>query len=164
MEVFCRKGVLKIFCKIHGKTPVLESLFFFEPQACNFIKKETLVQMFSCEFCEIFKNTFFHRTPLVAASMLLIVAYIRAIWRTYQPKPPQKSIKTHPKKILIFPEMELSSSNIKKILIFSQKKAFLILFSPSLKSKKIHPGKIYYTSGNKNSETETPKSFFYFRR
>ena len=23
--------------------------------------------MFSCEFCEIFKNTFFHRTPLVAA-------------------------------------------------------------------------------------------------
>ena len=24
--------------------------------------------MFSCEFCEIFKNTFFHRTPPVAAS------------------------------------------------------------------------------------------------
>ena len=29
------------------------------PQACNFIKKETLAQVFSCEFCEIFKNTFF---------------------------------------------------------------------------------------------------------
>ena len=29
------------------------------PEACNFIKKETLVLMFSCEFCEIFKNTFF---------------------------------------------------------------------------------------------------------
>ena len=28
-------------------------------QACNFIKKEILAQMFSCEFCEIFKNTFF---------------------------------------------------------------------------------------------------------
>ena len=27
--------------------------------ACNFIKKETLAQVFSCEFCEIFKNTFF---------------------------------------------------------------------------------------------------------
>ena len=25
--------------------------------------------MFSCEFCEIFKNTFFYRTPLVAASV-----------------------------------------------------------------------------------------------
>ena len=33
-------------------------------QACNFIKKESLAQVFSCEFCEISKNTFFHRTPL----------------------------------------------------------------------------------------------------
>ena len=33
------------------------------------LKKETLVQVFSCEFCEISKNTFFHRTPLVAASV-----------------------------------------------------------------------------------------------
>ena len=38
------------------------------PQACNFIKKETLAQVFSCEFCEISKNTFSYRTPLVAAS------------------------------------------------------------------------------------------------
>ena len=29
------------------------------PQACNYIKKETFVQVFSCEFCEIFKNMFF---------------------------------------------------------------------------------------------------------
>ena len=29
-----------------------------EPRACNVIKREALVQMFSCEFCEIFKNTF----------------------------------------------------------------------------------------------------------
>ena len=28
-------------------------------EACNFIKKETLAQLFSCEFCEISKNTFF---------------------------------------------------------------------------------------------------------
>ena len=27
-------------------------------QACNFIKKETLAQVFSCEFYEISKNTF----------------------------------------------------------------------------------------------------------
>ena len=39
--------------------------------ACNFIKKEALTQMFSCEFCEISKNTFFHRTPPVAASELV---------------------------------------------------------------------------------------------
>ena len=30
-----------------------------EPQACNFIKKETLALMFLCEFGEMFKNTFF---------------------------------------------------------------------------------------------------------
>ena len=29
------------------------------PEACNFIKKETLAQSFSCKFCEIFKNIFF---------------------------------------------------------------------------------------------------------
>ena len=27
--------------------------------ACHFIKKETLAQMFSCEFCEISKSTLF---------------------------------------------------------------------------------------------------------
>ena len=39
--------------------------------ACNFFKKETLTQVFSCEFCEISKNTFSHRTPPVAASAIL---------------------------------------------------------------------------------------------
>ena len=29
------------------------------PEACNFIKKDTLEQVFSCEFCEISKKTFF---------------------------------------------------------------------------------------------------------
>ena len=32
------------------------------PEAYNFIKKETLAQVYSCEFCETFKNTFY-RTP-----------------------------------------------------------------------------------------------------
>ena len=36
---------------------------------CNFIKKETLAQVFSCEFGETFKNTFSYRTPPVAASV-----------------------------------------------------------------------------------------------
>ena len=39
------------------------------PEACDFIKKETLAQILSCEFCEISKNTFSYRTPLVAASV-----------------------------------------------------------------------------------------------
>ena len=29
------------------------------PQACSFIKKETLAQVLSCEFCQISKNIFF---------------------------------------------------------------------------------------------------------
>ena len=55
-DVFCEKGVLRNFVKFGG--------------ACNFIKKETLTQVFSCEFCEISKNTFFYRTPLMAASVI----------------------------------------------------------------------------------------------
>ena len=42
------------------------------PEACNFIKIETLAKVFPCEFCEIYKNTFYYRTPLVAASGVLI--------------------------------------------------------------------------------------------
>ena len=38
------------------------------PQVCNFIKKEALAHVFSCEFCEISKNTFSYRTPPVATS------------------------------------------------------------------------------------------------
>ena len=41
-EVFCKKGILKNFAK-----------------ACNFRKKETLAQVFSCDFWEVFKNSFF---------------------------------------------------------------------------------------------------------
>ena len=31
--------------------------------------KETLTQLFSCEYCRIFKNSFIYRTPPVAASI-----------------------------------------------------------------------------------------------
>ena len=48
-----------------------ESLFLIklQPEACNFIKQEALTQLFSCEFCEISKNTFSYRTPPRVASM-----------------------------------------------------------------------------------------------
>ena len=41
----------------------------------NFIEKETLAQVFSCEFCEISKNTFFHETPLMAVSLFVTVSF-----------------------------------------------------------------------------------------
>ena len=37
---------------------------------CNFVKKETLAQAFSFEFCEISKNTFFKENLRTTASVL----------------------------------------------------------------------------------------------
>ena len=71
-EVFCKKGVLENFAKSIGKQ-LYQSPFLTKLQAWGlqlYLKKETLAQVFSCEFCEISKNTYFHRTPLVAASGL----------------------------------------------------------------------------------------------
>ena len=47
---------MKNFAKFIGKQ-LFQSLFP-EPEVCNFIKKETLAQVFSFELCEIFKNTY----------------------------------------------------------------------------------------------------------
>ena len=43
-------------------------LIKLQAEACNFIKKETLAQLFSCEFYKISKNTFSYRASPVAAS------------------------------------------------------------------------------------------------
>ena len=71
-KVFCKKGVLKNFTKFTGKH-LCQSLFFNKVAGpCNFIKKETLAQVFSCEFCEISKNTFLHiTTPRMDASVTI---------------------------------------------------------------------------------------------
>ena len=63
------KGVLKNFTKFTGNACFGVSLLIkLQAQACNFIKKETPTQVFSCEICGIFENTFFYRTPSVAVS------------------------------------------------------------------------------------------------
>ena len=65
----CKKGVLKNFGKFTGKHIYSKVSFWIKlPQACNFVKKETLAQVFSCAFCEISKNTLSYTTPPVAAS------------------------------------------------------------------------------------------------
>ena len=56
-----RKGVLKKFAKFTGKHQH-QSLFFnkfADLRPGTSLKKETLAQLFSCEFCEISKITFF---------------------------------------------------------------------------------------------------------
>ena len=63
------------------------------PQACNFIKKETLAQVFSYEFCEIFKNIFLQNTsgrvllkivkrPL-AKALLTLGLYILLLFKSF---------------------------------------------------------------------------------
>ena len=49
---------------------MLESLFNKAAglKVCNFITKETPPQFLSCEYCEIFKNSFLYGTTPVAAS------------------------------------------------------------------------------------------------
>ena len=44
-------------------------LIKLQAEACNFINQEGLAKVFSCEFCEIFKNTLFYRTPPVITSV-----------------------------------------------------------------------------------------------
>ena len=53
VDVFCKKSISKNFRKFTGKHPC------WRPEAYKFIKKDTPAQVFSCEFSEIFKNTFF---------------------------------------------------------------------------------------------------------
>ena len=86
-ELFCKKGVLRNFTKSTGKH-LCQSLFFnkvagLRPATSN--------------------NTFLHRTPLVAASVLLKVQYrsshFRIFWKAlpldYRPK--GKRIRTYKK-------------------------------------------------------------------
>ena len=47
----------------------------FQADACSFILKKRLTQVFSFEFCEIFKNTFIYRTPPVAAFEFLVFSF-----------------------------------------------------------------------------------------
>ena len=70
----CTPRCLHLFCMVlvpWNRYFVLSNHINFEqfwPEACNFINKETLAQVFSCEFCGIFENTFFTVHPWTTAS------------------------------------------------------------------------------------------------
>ena len=65
-----KKGVLKNFAKFTGKHQ-RQSLFF---NKVNFIKKETLAQVFSCKFCEIL------RTPVLQNTSGRLLLFF-SLWR-----------------------------------------------------------------------------------
>ena len=66
-----RKRVIRNFSKFTGKH-LCQSFFFNKVQAFNFIKKETLTQAFSCEFCEISSNTSFAEHLWATASDIFL--------------------------------------------------------------------------------------------
>ena len=57
---------------IDTKVPILDqtSLWALFYKSCNFIKKETQAQVFSCEFCEISTKTFFKEHLRTTASII----------------------------------------------------------------------------------------------
>ena len=67
-QMFFKIVVLKNFAIFTGKH--LCWSLFLHCKACNVIKKETPKQVLSCEYCEVFKNSFFYRTPPVAPSKI----------------------------------------------------------------------------------------------
>ena len=65
-----KKNVLRNFAKFTEKH-LCHSLFFNKVaglRTATLSKKETLAQVFYCEFCKISKNTFPYKIPPVAAS------------------------------------------------------------------------------------------------
>ena len=69
-EVFCKKTCSEKFPNFHIKTPVRESLLL-KLKISNLIKRETPTQIFSCEICKIFKNTYIQKHLWTTASDFL---------------------------------------------------------------------------------------------
>ena len=61
----------KVFLEI---SQISLATWFNSTKVCNFIKKEALTQVFSCEFCEIFKSTYFEEHLQTAASDYLEIS------------------------------------------------------------------------------------------
>ena len=94
-EVVCKIGLLRNFAKFTGKHLYQRLLLIKLPKAWNNIKKDTMAQEFSCEFCEISKNSFSYRTPPVvfqnrALQFIIPVVSETATWDVLGQLPPMK--------------------------------------------------------------------------
>ena len=73
LQIFLKIGTLKSFANFIGKY-LCWSVFLKNLQAKGLqLHKKTPTQVFFCEVCEIFRNTFSCRTPPVAASALKVL-------------------------------------------------------------------------------------------
>ena len=115
-DVFCEKSVLQNFTKFAGKH-LCQSLFF--NKAAGLWKKETLAQVFSCEFCENFKKSFsiehlrwllpfsrsylfvkarslFHySSTILFHSFIAFLTYFKATWAIYYNINHERFLKLH---------------------------------------------------------------------
>ena len=62
-----RKGTLALNALMFTKTEAVAWRCSVKKVILKVFKTETLAQVFSCEFCEIFKNTFFYRATPAAS-------------------------------------------------------------------------------------------------
>ena len=85
----------------------------YTASACNFIKKETLAQVFSCEFCLIFKDTFFTKYPRATTSVFIKVISKK---RKRNFKSLEEEIKNL--KMKFVPTEEISRCNLKLLKMY----------------------------------------------
>ena len=77
-----RYSVEKVFLEISQnlqESTCTSDSFLIKLQAslATLFLKKSLAQVFSCEFCQISKNSFLYRTPQVAASKIIVFKKIR---------------------------------------------------------------------------------------
>ena len=75
------------FHNIHWNKPMLESLYNAIPKAYNFTK-ENPTQVFSCEYCKIFKKAYFEEHLRTAASNFYTLNHSNPTYFRLFPKQP----------------------------------------------------------------------------
>ena len=72
-QVFSSKEVFLEISQSSQENSCARISILIKLKTCNFIKIETMAQVFSCEFCEIYRKNFSYRTPPVTASNIINV-------------------------------------------------------------------------------------------
>ena len=81
-QITCMNVVFVWYCA--GKH-LCHSLFLIKSEVVGFIKKEIPSQMFSCEFCNIFKNSFSKEHLWVSGSINSATKFMLSVKRLYNP-------------------------------------------------------------------------------
>ena len=77
LQKFFKIGVLKHFLIFQRKTSLLGFLFFKVGglKIVTLFKKKTSTQVFSCEYCEIFKKSYFYINTIGGCFCIVLIGY-----------------------------------------------------------------------------------------